>query len=294
MNALLNRPRLAIGLALTGFAVFSWSDAISRYMVHIQGYSVFFLVGMFQTIGLMLLLAFHQKLGGLRATLASGSKKLHFLRGLMVSVSIPANVYAFSVLPFAFTYTLLFTGAFFLLLLSALITHERIPFRKAIAVILGMIGAIIVLRPWADAFDLRMLIPICSAVMYAFQSLIARRMAGAETTLSLAFYPLVTCGTIMWLIAIAKGVVHMPPVHDMPFILGAGLCVGIGTLCLPLAFRFANASLVAPFHYTQLLWAAVIGYIFFAEIPDIMTMVGAAFIVSGGLIALLAARRESA
>lgn len=293
MQTLIHKPTLAILMAVIGFGVFSFSDAISRYLVHTQGYSVFFLVGLFQALGLMVLLTFHEKLGGLKATLASRNKKWHVARALMLSISVPANMYAFSVLPFALTYTLLFTGAFFLLLLSAVITKETIPPRKALAIILGMAGAVIVLRPWADGFDWRMLIPIVSAVMYACQSLLARRMGAQETTLSLAFYSLIICGSIMWMIAFTKGVIHMPSSQDWPFILAAGLCVGIGTLCVPLAFRYANASVVGPFHYTQLIWAAVIGAVFFNELPDIYTIIGGMLIVSGGIMALLAARRES-
>ncbi len=289
---LINNHIRGVILAIIGFGIFSMTDALSRIFAH-EGYSVFQIVMTVQWIGLAVLLCFSRKLGGLQATLASKNKKLHFMRAICVCVSVPANVYAFSVLPFALTYTLLFTGAFWLVLFSGIMTREVMNLEKIYAIIIGMIGAIIVLRPWADAFDWRMLIPIVSAILYGVQSLMARRMGGQETPLSLAFYTMLMMAILTTLWVVMRGDFIMPDMTIAPLFVMSGIMVGIATLCLPLAFRYAPANIVGPIHYTQLIWAAFVGFFLFHETPDVPTIVGGTIIMCAGLWTILAARRKS-
>ncbi len=290
--ALLNKPLWGILLAITGFGLFSITDALSRIFAE-NGYSIFQIVATVQWVGLATLLCFRNKLGGIKNTLHSQNKKLHLLRALCLSISIPANVYAFATLPFALTYTLLFTQGLFLILLSGLITNEHMSWTKALVIITAMIGAITVLRPWAESFDWRMLIPIGSAVVAAVQNLIARRMGSQETPLSLAFYTMIGVGVVMTFVMLLRDDFVMPDVDTAVLFLLSGIMAGIATLCLPMAFRFARANLVAPMHYTQLIWAAIIGYFLFNEIPDIFTIVGGIIIMGAGLWTILAARKEN-
>ncbi len=205
---------------------------------------------------------------------------------------VPMNVYAFSRLPFAFTYTLLFTGAFWAILLSRPLTGEHIPISKMVAVVSGFMGAIVVLRPWGGEFEWRMLIPLCSAFFFAVESMIARRFGKSETPLSLAIYPCVCCVMLMTALSIGATGFSFPIIQQAGIFVVGGIMMGIGFLCVPLAFRYGSAVVVGPFHYTQLIWAAILGAILFKETPDQWTLVGGAIIAISGLFVLLQSKNR--
>ncbi len=204
-------------------------------------------------------------------------------RGVLIALLVPMNVYAFSRLPFALTYTFLFTRAFWAVLLSRPLTGEHIALRKIMAVAAGFAGVLIVLRPWAGHFDWRMLIPIVSALFFAVESMIARRFGRDETLLSLAFYPCVICVALMAALSVGTAGNHLPDLNQAGLFLLGGVMIGVGFLCVPLAFRYGSAAVVGPFHYTQLIFAAIIGFLLFHETPDIWTIVGGVIIAANGL-----------
>ena len=97
--------------------------------------------------------------------------------------------------------------------------------------------------------------------------------------------------TTLWVVM--RGDFIMPDMTIAPLFVMSGIMVGIATLCLPLAFRYAPANIVGPIHYTQLIWAAFVGFFLFHETPDVPTIVGGTIIMCAGLWTILAARRKS-
>ncbi len=287
-----HRPYLAVALALVGFLAFSVSDSLTRVMMG-RGHDVFFVAGVFQFVALIGLFLSNKPLGGYKSAFLSRQKRLHLLRGVLVALIVPMNVFAFSKLPFALTYTLLFTGAFWAILLARPVTGERIPPVKALAVLGGFTGALIVLRPWG-AFDWLMLIPLISSMFFALESLIARRFNKDETPFSLAFYPCVVCVLLMSVLTFLHAGFAAPAAADVGFIALGGAMMGTGFLCVPLAFRYGSAAVVGPFHYTQLIWAALLGALMFNETPDGWTILGGLVIAVSGLSALFLNRRAAA
>lgn len=151
---------LAAVAAFAAFFVFSIVDAFSRHLIT-AGYGVFVVGAVFQGLALVILLACSGQLGGFKSIAASPNKKFHLGRGALFLVSMTANLYAFAHLPFALVYSLLFTGSLWAILFSRFITNETFHARDTLAVVGGLAGAVIVLRPWDDmTFDWLTVLPV--------------------------------------------------------------------------------------------------------------------------------------
>ena len=288
MFGLHHNVRLAALLAFCGFAAFSFSDAITRVLVH-RDLGVFTVAAITQSFAVLFLLAAHKPLGHVESLFKSKHKKLHVVRAILFCISMPLNVYAFSVLPFTLVYSLLFTGSLWAIFFSGLITGEHIAVQRITAVITGLCGAFIVLRPWEADFDWRMCMPLLSAMCYGVRSLMDRKLGATETPLAMAVMSSFLAVPIILVMATATGTLHIPQSDDWILFAIGGLCMAIGMLCIPMAFRYAQITVVGPFHYTQLLWGAFIGFFFFQQVPDIWTFAGGLIIVGSGLSVVLRA-----
>jgi drug/metabolite transporter (DMT)-like permease len=164
---------------------------------------------------------------------------------------------------------------------AALFLGERLGPRRVFGVIAAMIGAIIIIRPGLGIFSPAALLPLAAAITYAANALLTRAVAPRETAWTAMLYAALIC---TGLASVALPFVWVPIVaSDMPLILAIG---GLGTLaqlCIIRAFSLAEAGVVAPFTYAGILLATLWGYLFFGDVPDAWTFVGALVIVGAGL-----------
>ena len=188
---------------------------------------------------------------------------------------------AFILLPLAQTYTLLFAAPLLITVLSIPLLSERVGVHRWGAVVVGLIGVIVVLRPAGGELGFGHLAGLLSALCNAVTSIAVRRIGHAERSVVLLLYPLL--GNVI-LMGIALPFVYVP----MPLLEFGGLVViaGFGLLaafCMILAYRYAEAAIVAPMQYSQILWATFYGYLLFDERLDGPTAVGAGLIIASGL-----------
>jgi drug/metabolite transporter (DMT)-like permease len=187
-------------------------------------------------------------------------------------------------------------------LLSIFVLGEKVGPRRWAAVTLGMVGVIVMLRPGAGVIHPAAILVLISAVLYAVGNLLARKMGGTESAMTLSFY--VQSGFIVVSIAMGlwAGDGHLasddtlwaflfrpwiwPPVADWPIFLATGLAVGIGGLMVTQAYRTAEAGLIAPFEYVGMPMAILWGVIVFGTFPDATAWVGIALICGSGLYTL--------
>ena len=229
----------------------------------------------------ILLVAFH--FGGLRV-LRINSLKGHGLRGLLVIASTFLFVTGLQFLPLATAVSASFMGPLFITAMAPLLLSERVGWRRWLAVLIGFIGVLIMVRPGTDAFQWATLFPIAGAMCGGLRDLITRRISQNESTLAM-----LAITTIAIMVA---GVVSIPfgwnelRHQDLITFAVSGTLVCGGHYLMIDAFRRGEAGLVAPFKYTSLLWALLIGYFAFGELPDVSTLSGAAIIVSAGLYVL--------
>lgn len=218
--------------------------------------------------------------GGLRV-LRLNSTKGHFVRGFLVIASTFLFVTGLQYLPLANAIAAIFMGPLFITAMAPLILGERVGWRRWAAVSIGFLGVLVMVRPGTDAFQWALLFPITGAMCGGLRDLITRRISQAENTLAM-----LAMTTIAIMVA---GVISIPfgwsPFHSDDLIKFAvsGTLVTAGHYLMIDAFRRGEAGLVAPFKYTSLLWAIVIGYVAFGELPDHYTLAGATIIIAAGL-----------
>ncbi|MBL4726094.1 MAG: DMT family transporter [Rhizobiaceae bacterium] len=212
------------------------------------------------------------------------------LRTVSVITTGVCIFYAFSVLPLAQTYSMLFAMPLLITLLSIPILGERVGLHRGGAVVVGLIGVLIVLRPGSSEFTLGHLAALVGAFSASLASIIVRKIGRDERDVVLLLYPMLGNFLIMGAL--------------MPFEYKPMALVDIGAMALMAALAFAamlcmigayksgEAVIVAPMQYSQIIWAAAFGYLFFNETPDLQTLAGAAVIIASGIYIVLRESRK--
>ncbi len=184
-------------------------------------------------------------------------------------------------LPIAEASATAFVAPLFVTALSIVFLSEQVGVRRWLATAAGLIGVLIILRPGTSAFHVAAFFPIVSALAWAVTLIMTRMMSGREHAVTIMTYSSIAGVAI--LSVLVPFVWVMPTWHDIMFGILIGVASTAGQWIVVLAFRYADASVLAPFSYSQLVWVATLGFLVFGEVPDAWTVIGAAFIVSSGL-----------
>ena len=174
-----------------------------------------------------------------------------------------------------------FVSPLFVTALSIIFLSEKVGLRRWIATALGLVGVAIILRPGSSAFHVAAFFPLVSALCWAGTLILTRMMSGREAVITTMTYSALTGLAI--LTAMVPFVWVTPSWHDILFGLVIGVASTAGQWIVVMAYRYGDASVLAPFSYKQLLWASIAGFLIFGEVPDVWTITGAAFIVTSGL-----------
>ncbi len=200
--------------------------------------------------------------------------------------------YAFSVLPLAQTYAILFASPLLITILSIPILGEKVRMRRWIAVIVGLCGVLIVLRPGTTELSLGHLSAMIASVGSALASIIVRKVGSGERAEVLVLYPMLANFVIM---GAAMPFVYVPmPVEHLALLLGMALLGFTASIVIILAYRTGEAVIVAPMQYSQILWAIFFGALLFNEFPDLITLIGAGVIIGSGTYIVLREGRHDA
>ncbi len=206
---------------------------------------------------------------------------LHLLRGAALLGSSLFFISGLRFLPIAEASATGFVSPLFVTALSIIFLGEKVGLRRWIATAVGLVGVIIILRPGSGAFHPAAFFPLVSALAWAGTLIMTRMMSGTERAITTMTYS--SIAGVCILTALVPFVWVTPSWHDILFGIFIGVASTAGQWIVVLAFRYADASVLAPFSYTQLLWVSVLGFLIFGEVPDIWTVTGAAFIVASGL-----------
>jgi drug/metabolite transporter (DMT)-like permease len=174
-----------------------------------------------------------------------------------------------------------FVSPLFVTALSIILLGESVGLRRWLATAVGLIGVLIILRPGTSAFHPAAFFPLVSALAWAGTLIMTRMMSGRERAVTIMTWSSITGVCI--LSALVPFVWIAPSWNDVLFGVFIGVASTAGQWIVVLAFRYADASVLAPFSYTQLLWVSILGFLIFGEVPDVWTVVGAVFIVASGL-----------
>ncbi|XHC11562.1 DMT family transporter [Labrenzia sp. ac12] len=281
-----NQVTTGIGMMCAGVVCLCLNDAIAKTLT--ADYSPIQILFLRNLIALPIAVLIALKMGG-RSALISHRPAAHLLRGVLWLCAATLFFTGLSLLGLAEATALIFVMPVFVTALSALVLREQVGWRRWTAVLVGFLGVLVVVRPGSGTFQAASLLPIATAFFYAALMLSARLVDPRESVWTLMLY-LVGAGAIMSAFAMPFVWVQ-PHAEDIWLFLGIALFGTAGITLMTQAFRFAPAAVVAPFDYTALLWATLLGWLLWGEIPDIATYVGAAIIIASGIAIVLRERQ---
>ncbi|GAB1380851.1 DMT family transporter [Pararhodobacter aggregans] len=266
-------------MALGSFALYATHDVLIRILG--ESYSVFqimFFMGLMSFPLLVLMLIRDPEPGTLRAVHPGWSAA----RTGCVVISAGGAFYAFTVLPLTQVYAVLFASPLLVTLLAIPMLGEKVGIHRGLAVAVGLAGVLVVLRPGGgEALGLGHLAALASAMTAAMNGVIVRKIGRDERPAVLLLYPMLANVVIM---AATLPLVYVPMELPHLGIVALIALLAFGAMNLSIgAYRRAEAALVAPMQYSQIVWATLYGALLFGESPDRWTVAGASLIIASGL-----------
>jgi S-adenosylmethionine uptake transporter len=199
--------------------------------------------------------------------------------------------YAFSMLPLAQTYAILFATPLIITVLSVPMLGEVVRRHRWFAVVLGLIGVLVVLRPGSAEIGLGHGAALVAAFCGALAGVILRKTGGVERRVVMLLYPLLANFGVM--LCIMPFVYKPMPIEDLGLVLLVSVLAVVAMSLMIRAYTLADAALVAPMQYSQIIWATLFGWLFFNETSDMMTFVGAAIIIASGAYIVIRESRSA-
>lgn len=201
---------------------------------------------------------------------------LHLARVCMAVIAMTCGFTAFVHLPLADATALGFAKSLFVTLLALAFLHEVAGPRRWFAVLLGFVGVLVMVKPDADGFNIYSLLAVAGAAAAAAVMVIIRKVSQYDRPVTILSYQAILVGIIMIPPTIYFWVT--PTLAQWGIMLAIGLLSVVGQLCNIQGFKTGEASAVAPMDYSRLVFAMIIGFVVFLEIPDITTLIGAGLI----------------
>lgn len=269
-------------LALAAFGIYATHDVVIKFLG--SDYSAFQIIFFSGLLGfpLITLMLMSDRTDG---NLIARHPWWSVIRALTTVSTGAAAFYAFSVLPLAQTYAIFFAMPLLITLLAIPMLGEHVGVRRGMAVLVGLIGVLIVLRPGSADLSWGHLAALLAALTGSLNSVVVRKIGMAERSAVLMMYPMIAS---FFISGAAMPFVYKPmPIEHLAMM---GVIAGLGfvaALLVIAAYRVAPAVIVAPMQYSQIIWAAIYGAMFFDEFPDFWTMVGTAVIISSGIYIVL-------
>jgi len=230
--------------------------------------------------------------GELMAALRIGRPFGHLGRGLTAVGAMFCNFSALARLPVVDATAISFVSPLFAVAMSALILKERVRIYRWSAVIVGFSGVLVMLAPQLDlsrssaseTATIGAMLGLVGALFGAGSAIQTRALTTSESTSSIVLYFSLIC-TLAGLATWPLGWM-MPNWPELTALIVIGICGGLAHILLTESYRLAPASLIAPFDYTSMLWALVLGFLVFAEVPSVLVFVGAGIIAAAGLFVI--------
>jgi drug/metabolite transporter (DMT)-like permease len=272
-------PLRGILLMIAAVGFFVSMDTIAKYLS--RWYPVPLIVWARYVANLAVLLAFLAARGELRL-LRTARPGLQFARGLLLALATLLFFTSLSVLPLADANAIGFAMPLFVAALAVPMLGERLEVPRLIAILAGLAGALIIVRPGSELFTPYALLPLGMAVCNALYQILTRKLAGVEPPLTSLVWGAIVGAVLLSAAAPFVWVSPRAASHGA-LIVAIGVLASVGHFLLIKAYEFAGASLLAPFTYTALVWAMLSGWLVFGDFPDGISLVGMGIIVVSGL-----------
>jgi drug/metabolite transporter (DMT)-like permease len=276
--------RLAgIGLMLLSISMFSFGDALGKYIVAIYAVGqLMWLRACAALIALSPLIWRHRA-----AFLRMERPWLQLLRAVLSTVEVAAFFLAVAYLPLADVVTYYLACPIFVTALSGIVLGERIGWRRWSAILIGFLGVLIALRPSAQTISLPALIALGGSLSFSVLMLITRHL---RATPDIVMATSQFIGTFLLGAAMSPFGWVTPSPQSLVLFATAGLISVTALFCVNRSLKLAPASVVVPYQYSMIVWAVLFGFVVFGDVPQPATIAGAAIIIGAGLYIFLRER----
>jgi drug/metabolite transporter (DMT)-like permease len=271
------------GILLMMSAVFMFSsmDTLVKYML--QSYPMPGLIWARYMVHMLVMVVLLWPRAGI-SLLRTNRPGLQMLRGLLLVLSTTFFYFALRYLPLAEAAAISFVGPALTTLLAGWMLGDRATAKQWVAVLLGFIGVMIIIRPGGALFTPAAIFPLCTALTFSIYQIVTRKLAGRENPYTTLFYTALV-GSVLTSVALPFGW-QEPTLSQGLFMVGIGVLGGYGHFLLIRAMDHASPTTLAPFIYSQLLWSTLLAFLVFHEFPDKGSLLGMAVIVAAGLLAI--------
>jgi len=285
----MNHARLGIWLMIATTFVFAVQDGLSRYLATEYNTVLVVMIRYWFFAAFVVALSASRK-GGIRRVAATSQPVLQITRGVLLVAEICVMVIAFVKLGLVESHAVFTSYPLLIAALSGPILGEKVGPRRWVAIGIGFIGVLIILRPGFSVFSIEALIPLLSALMFAVYGLLTRYVARKDSAETSFFWTGVAGAVAITLI----GPFFWEPIIGNDWWVMGVLCLtgAGGHFLLIKAYEVAEASTVQPFAYFQLVFAAAIGLTIFGETVDLWIVLGAGLIIGSGLFTLWRERQK--
>jgi drug/metabolite transporter (DMT)-like permease len=283
VEAVTRREHIPLGiLYMVGATiVFAMSSAVSKWLVDIYPPGeVLFSRSLVSLIACALFILPQTGL----AVFHTKRRRDHVMRSVSQTVSQTFLIIAFSLMPLASAVAINFSAPLFTALIAILMLKEPIGFARWFALIAGFLGVLIVTNPGAETFQIGALFALANALIYGSVTAAVRGMTATESAETLLMYQMLLI-TAFFALLLPFGIA-VPTWTHAGLIVCNGLTNAIGQYWWTRALHLAPASAVTPFFYLSLVWAAVLGFVVWGDVPTVHLLIGSAVVVGSGLFLL--------
>lgn len=270
---------IGIGFMGLGDLIFSLNDAMGKWLS--QGHSPAEILTMRSIAASLVMLPFAWRTGW-TSLLHPDQIGLQIIRVILALLELICFYSAVRSMPLADVMTFYLASPVFTAIVSPFLLGETVGLKRWAAIIIGLVGVVIAMKPGASAFSPEALWSIAGSFTYAMMVVASRKMR-AIPDLTIVFQQTVgiLIGGALWLFAEGG---QLGNLHDLPNLWLLGIVAMVAHICINRALKYAPAAVVAPVQYTLLLWATIFGYLFFGDVPGVNTLAGAAIIIGAGYL----------
>ncbi len=255
------------------------NDAVTKLLT--EDHSIWQVLALRHLFSLCVILPYIHWIAGWDAMRVTNGKGIAVRALFFVGTSV-FIVGSFALLPLAFVTAIAFSSPIVVAAFSHMFTGERVGPRRWMAVLAGFIGVLVIVRPGGAGFSYILLLPVIAALCAGARDVITRGLSKTESSISILFWSNIAVIVVAFAVAIARGwePISLPTVA---FLMLIGVLNASAHFLIIDAFRLGDASLVAPFRYSGLLWAIILGLLIWGDFPDAWTLVGSAILVASGI-----------
>ena len=276
-----SKERLGIIFAIIAYFSFSILDAIQKSAV--LYYSIFQLL-FIKYIFVLLLSILETRRAKNITFYRSNNLKLQIIRSLLSILESGFFVLSFKHLSLANAHSIGALAPIIIVVLSVFILNEKVSIKTWVAIFIGFVGVLIVIRPGSDVFSIKSFIPLISAFFLGLYQIATKKMTEYDAPEVSLFYSSLV-GIFITSIMTFFFWQHVN-LKSLWFFLPIGIFFSLGIYFQILALKNARASIIQPFHYTLIFWAIIFGFFFYEDIPDIFTILGAIIITTSGIFVI--------